>query len=166
MAYASLSDVFVRYRPITTMVGTAGYTVTSLEVSSVFIWQSEAYVDAWLARRYAVPLAVVNPLITQVTADLAIFHMLAEKLPDVPEFILQRKERCDAILKMLADGDMVIASATLASSANGSDYAWSANRGYDPIFSPVLRDINQRADPDRQEADYDARWPGDTDSNG
>lgn len=158
MAYAALSDVIVRYRPIQTMVGTGQFDVTSEDVSSVFIAQSEAYVDAWLARRYVVPLTIQSPLITQVTADLAIFHMMAEKLTNVPEFIDKRKDRADKILEMLAEGKMQISGATTVSSG-GDNEAWSTTTGYTPVFSPVLPDTLQRADHDRVEADADARWP-------
>lgn len=158
MAYAAISDVIVRYRPITTMVGTGQYDVTSEDVASVFIAQSESYVDAFLARRYVVPLTIQSPLITQVTADLAIFHMMAEKLTDVPEFIDKRKKRADDILEMLADGKMQISSASTVGSG-GDNEAWSSNVGYTPIFSPVLSELLQRSDHDRVEADADARWP-------
>lgn len=158
MAYAALRDVLVRYRPIETMVGTGQFEVTSEDVSSVFIAQSEAYVDAWLARRYVVPLTIQSPLITQVTADLAIFHMLAEKLTNVPEFIDKRKDRADKILEMLADGRMQVSSATTVSSGSDNE-AWSPNTSYTPVFSPVLPDNLQRADWDRIESDADARWP-------
>jgi phage gp36-like protein len=158
MPYATLSDVFVRYRPIETMVGTGQYEVTSEEVSSVFIAQSEAYVDAWLARRYVVPVSIQSPLITQVTADLAIFHMMAEKLTSVPEFIDKRKDRADKILEMLAEGKMQISSATTVSTG-GDNEAWSANTAYTPIFSPVLPDNLQRVDQDRVGYDADVRWP-------
>lgn len=158
MPYATLSDVLVRYRPIETMVGTGQYEVTSDDVTSVFIAQSEAYVDAWLARRYVVPVTIQSPLITQVTADLAIFHMMAEKLTNVPEFIDKRKDRADKILEMLAKGEMQISSATTVSTG-GDNEAWSSNMGYTPVFSPVLQDNLQRVDNDRVEADADARWP-------
>jgi phage gp36-like protein len=156
MAYATFSDVSVRYRPITTMIGTGPYDVTSEEVTSVYIAQSEAYIDAFLARRYQTPLTISSPLITQIASDLAIFHMIAEKLPSVPEFMDKRKERCDKILEMLANGDMQIGSASLVTSA-GDSYAWSSNMGHTPVFSPVLGDLYQRADPDRVRADKDAR---------
>lgn len=158
MPYATFSDVLVRYRPLATMVGTGEYDVTSEEVSSVYVAQAEAYVDAWLARRYQVPLTIQSPLITQVTADLAIFHMLAEKLPSVPEFMDKRRERCDSILKMLSEGHMQINSATTISSG-GDNFAWSTSQGYAPVFSPVLGDLDQRADRDRQEAERNVRWP-------
>jgi phage gp36-like protein len=155
MAYAAFSDVITRYRPLSTMVGTGAYDVTSLEVSSVFIWQSEAYVDAYLARRYSVPMtAPISPLITQVTADLAIFAMLAEKLPSVPEFIDKRRERAEGILGMIADGKLTITSASTVSS-QGDNFAWSATMGHHPIFSPVINELDQIADIDRVEAD---RW--------
>lgn len=156
MPYATFSDVTVRYRPITTMVGTGPFDVTSEEVSSVYIAQAESYVDGYLAVRYQVPLTVVSPLITQVTADLAIFHLVAEKLPQVPEFMDKRKERCDSILEMLAKGKMQIQSASLVGSA-GDSFAWSANMDHHPVFSPVLRDADQRVDEDRVNEDLTAR---------
>lgn len=156
MAYATYDDVTARYRPVTTMVGTGEFDVTTAEVASVYLAQAEAYVDGYLANRYQVPLTVASPLITQVTADLAIFHLLAEKLPQVPEFMDKRKDRCDDILKMLSDGKMRIQSATLVGSS-GDSYAWSSNMGYTPVFSPVLDDKHQRVDPDRVEADLVAR---------
>ena len=154
--YATLDDVFVRYRPNRTMVGSGDYDVSSSEVASVYVAQAQAYADAWLANRYEVPLSVVSPLITMVTADLAIFHMLAEKMPSVPDFMVERKKRADEILKMLVDGKMVIASASVVTSA-GDSYAWSPTMGQHPIFSPVLGELEQTADTDRVNTDRDDR---------
>ena len=156
MAYADLNDVLVRYRPIRTMIGSRDLNVTSVEVTSVYIAQAEAYVDAFLGNRFVVPFTGRPPLITQITSDLAIFFLLAEKTPSVPEFMDSRRQRADELLKMLADGELTISSATPVTSA-GDNYAWSSNMGYTPVFSPVLDELDQRVDSDRQRAELEAR---------
>jgi phage gp36-like protein len=156
LPYATYSDVIVRYRPLSTMIGTGPFDVTSLEVESVYIWQSEAYIDAFLGRKYVVPLASpVSPLITMIASDLAIHAMLAEKLTSIPEFMDKRKDRCDKLLEMLAAGDMSVTSATTVST--GDNFAWSTSLGHTPVFSPVLKDTDQRVDQDRVQEDRAAR---------
>ncbi len=148
MPYATLDDVLSRYRPITTMIGSGTYDVTSSEVASVYIAQTEAYINARLGQRFVVPFAENNPLITQIAADLSIFFLLAEKMPTVPDFMDKRRQRADDLLASLADGSLIIASATLVTSA-GDNFAWSPNMGRTPIFSPVLKPLDQRVDPNR-----------------
>jgi phage gp36-like protein len=57
--YATIDDVFGRYKPINTMVGIGSYDVTSVQVSSIFVADAESFVDAYLGARYEVPLAVI-----------------------------------------------------------------------------------------------------------
>src|SRR4051812_17426023 len=125
MAYATLDDILSRYRPVSTMIGSGGYDVTSAEVNSIYISQSEAYVDARLGQRFQVPFTISNPLITQITADLAIFFMLAEKMPSVPDFMDKRRQRAEDLLTALAEGNLVINSATMTGSS-GDSFAWSS----------------------------------------
>jgi phage gp36-like protein len=165
MAYADLSDILVRYRPIRTMIGSQDLKITSAEVTSVYVFQAEAYVDAYLGSRYQVPFAGKPPLITQITSDLAIFFMLAEKTPSVPDFMDARRQRADELLKQLADGELTIGSASLVTSA-GDSFAWSPNMGHTPVFSPVLGELDQLVDPDRVYADRDARGFRSRDRNG
>lgn len=134
MAYATFDNVLALYPPLSTMVGTGDYQVTTSEVASVYVWHAEAYIDAYLGKRYVVPLSGTNPLITQIASDLAIFNCLAEKLPTVPEFIDKRKRRCDSLLEKLAEGSLVLVGETEVTSA-GENYAYSPNVGVDPIFT-------------------------------
>ncbi len=164
MAYADLSDVLVRYRPVSSMIGSGAYDTTSSEVASIYIAQTEAYIDARLGQRFVVPFdAPVNPIITQIAADLAIFFLLAEKMPSVPDFMDRRRQRADDLLEQLANGSLIIASATLVASG-GDSFAWSSNMGRTPVFSSVLKPLDQRVDPNRVEDDLRARgyspWSG------
>lgn len=156
MPYATLTDVLARYRPITTMIGSESNDVSSTEITSQYIADAESFVDAFIGARYAVPLAFVPPLITQITSDLSIFNLAAEKLPRTPDFMQGRYDRCIKILEALRDGEMTLgASVTLI--ASGDNEAWSPTQGFHPIFSPILKDIDQRADVDYIEAEVDTR---------
>ena len=79
MSYATIDDIFQRYSPIHTVVGSADNMVDSLHVSSVFIADAESLVDGFISRRYEVPLSPVPNFITQITSDIAIFNILVEK---------------------------------------------------------------------------------------
>ena len=160
MPYATLADLLPRYRPIESMIGSGGYDISSSDVASVYISQVEAYVNAYLGQRYTTPFAEpVSPLITQITADLAIFFILAERMPSVPDFMDQRRQRADALLAQLAKGELLISSATTVTSA-GDSFAWSTNMGHTPIFSPVLGELHQRVDPERVIEEQVARGEG------
>lgn len=156
MTYATLDDVFIRYTPIKTMVGSGTNDVATTDITSVFLPSAESMVDAYIGTRYVTPLTVVPPLITQITADLAIFNLSAERLPRVPDFMQARYDRAMQNLAMLRDGKMTLgASVTVVT--NGNQEAWSPTTGYHPVFSPVLRDIDQRVDVDYVQAERDDR---------
>jgi len=148
MPYATLDDLLVRYRPIRTMIGSRDLNVTSTEVVSVYISQAEAYVDAYLGNRFVTPFETQQPLITQSTADLAIFFMLAEKAPGIPEFMDARRQRADELLKQIAKGELALRGATMVGTA-ANNFAWSPTMGRTPVFSPVLGELDQVVDEQR-----------------
>lgn len=160
MAYASIGDLMTRYRPISTMVGSGNYDVSSAEVSSVFIADAESYIDARLSVRYVTPLTSVNPLITRIACDLATHEMLAEKMPSIPDWMEMRFKRANDMLDQLVKGDLRLNSETLVGSA-GDSFAWSSTLGTHPIFSPVINELDQAADQVRVDADTNARLTDD-----
>lgn len=155
MSYAVLIDVFARYKPIKTMVGSEDLQVTSDDVSSIFINDAESLVDAYVSRRYETPLNPVPPLITQIASDLSIFNMLVEKLPSTPDFFQPRYDRAIKNLEMLRDGEMNLSSQTVVTS--GDQEAWSSTERYHPVFNPVLDPIDQRVDKDQVDQAKDDR---------
>lgn len=156
MAYATIGDIFSRYAPIYTMVGTGRSDVTSLEVSSIFIADAESFVNAHLGRRYTVPVAV-EPIVTMITADIAISNMMFEKLGELPNFMQPRYERAMMMLEKLSDGSLVLTSSSTSIVTTGDNFAWSTNIDYHSIFSPVLDELDQAADLDQIRADKDER---------
>jgi phage gp36-like protein len=155
MTYAVIDDVWKRYKPVQSIIGNTKTDISSSEVASIYIADAESFVDAYLARRYVVPLNPVPPLITQVTADLAIFNMLVEKQPDFEDFFQARYDRSMKTLENLRDGTMEITSQTLVTT--GDNEAWSDGQDYHPTFSPVLDPIDQAVDGDWVDADKDER---------
>lgn len=147
MAYATIVDVFGRFTPIRTMVGVGSYEVASAEVNSMFVADAESFVDAYIGSRYAVPVTPVPPLITQITSDLAIFNMLAEKQVKVPDHVQARYDRQVAILEQLRDGTMVLPSSVALATA-GDQEAWANNQDHHSTFSPILDELDQTADID------------------
>ena len=156
MAYATIDDVFARYAPIYTMVGTGTQDVTSLEVSSIFIADAESFMNTFLAKRYSTPVAT-EPVITMIAADLAISNMMFEKLGELPNFIQPRYERAMMMLEKLSMGDLVLTSNSTSIVTTGDNFAWSTNLDYHSIFSPVLDELDQAADRDQILADKDER---------
>jgi len=154
MAYASFESLLTRYKPVGTMIGAHSMSVSTADVSSVFILGAEGIIDGYLAARYAVPVPA-TPLITRIACDLATFDMMAEKLPQVPDFMIDRYNRSIKLLEMLRDGEMQLTSGTLVTS--GDQEAWSNNQGRHPIFSTVLDIENQGPDIDQVRADLDER---------
>lgn len=155
MPYCDFNDVMVRYPPLRTMVGTGDYQVTTNEVTSMYLPDGASLIDAMLATRYVVPITPSPQLLTMVNADLAIYRLLAEKLPSVPDFAQKRYDYSCDILKKLAEGKLQIQSAVVVLS--GDQFAWSPGEGYHPVFSPVLDDVCQRADLDFIIAEKDER---------
>lgn len=156
MAYATIDDVFARYKPIRTLVGVGSFQVSSDDVSSIFVLDAESFVDAYLSRKYETPITPVPAMITQVSTDLAIFNMMVEKQIQVPDAMQARYDRSVKTLEMLRDGEMTLpTSVTMVST--GDNEAWSAQQDYHSTFSPVLDELQQRVDEDWVEFDVDER---------
>lgn len=156
MAYATIDDVFARYAPINTMVGTGANDVTSVEVSSIFIADAESLMDTHLAKRYVVPV-YAEPVITMIATDLAISHMMMEKLGELPNFMQSRYDRAIGMLEKLSDGDLILTSGSTSVVTSGDNFAWSSTGSYHSIFSPVLGELDQSVDQDYIDAEKDAR---------
>jgi phage gp36-like protein len=156
VAYATITDIFGRYPPINTMVGTLANEVSSVNISSMYIADAESMVNAYLAARYTVPLAA-EPIITQITTDLAIFAMCTDRLPRVPEFMQGRYDRAMSHLEKLRDGAMILNPASQTLVSTGDNFAFSTTQSYHPVFSPVLHELDQQVDTDQVRYDRNVR---------
>ena len=158
MAYATIDDVTKRYRPIETVVGSGEFDVASVDVSSIYITDAEAFVNARLRDRYVVPFSSpVDQIITKITADLAICEIVRDKLTENPEFIQGRCDRAEKMLEDLRKGEMDLGSADLVTTNEGDIEVWSSTQDWHAVVSPVLDPLDQSEDRDRVESDQDDR---------
>ena len=156
MAYATITDVFARYKPIGSMVGAGSLDVSSDDVASIFISDAESFMNAFLAARYETPV-VAEPIVTMIASDFAIANMLFEKLGQLPDFMQGRYDRGLKYLEDLRDGKMLLNTASQTLLSSGDNEAWSSTGSYHTIFSPVLNELDQAVDRDHVNADRDAR---------
>jgi hypothetical protein len=156
MPYAGFDDVFKRFPAIKTMVGTGVSDVETLDVASVYVAGAEGVVDAYLASRYVVPLAT-SPLITKITCDIAIYDLGVDRMPRIPEWMQKRYDMSIQLLEKLRDGDMLLNPQSYTTVTTGDNEAWSSTASYHPVFSPVLKDIEQSEDRDFVDYERDAR---------
>lgn len=145
MPYATIDNVFARYRPISTMVGSSDLDVPSVDVSTIFIAGAESFINAFLAARYIVPVTT-EPLITDLSADIAISNMLMERNGRLPEFMQTRYDRNLEILKALRDGEMRLTAASTQLVSSGDSFAFSTTQSYHSIFGVTLHEADQKVD--------------------
>lgn len=156
LPYATIDDIFKRYKPIGSMVGAGSLDVTSDDVSSVFIADAESFINAHIAVRYEVPVTA-EPLITQMASDLAISNMIFEKHGAIPDFIQGRYDRALGYLDKLAEGKMLLVGSGTTQVSTGDSEAWSSTGSFHPIFHPALDPLDQAADRDYIDQGRDER---------
>lgn len=156
-AYATFDDVIKRYNPLTTMIGSGETEVSTVDISSIYVADAEGLVNAYLGAKYSTPLNMPEPLITRLAADIAIYKVLEDRASRVPEIAANRYTDACSILGMLRDGKMVLTNSQTDITSGGDWEAFGTTAEYHPVFSPVLRDVDQRADRDQITADRDER---------
>lgn len=135
MSYATHDDVFKRYGMSTTLVGTQATDVQTVDIDSVYLADAESYINAFLRPRYSIPL-VTEPLITGLCSDIAIYRMVEDRCPRIPDICEKRWINANSTLCMLRDGVMQLGSSTLVTS--GDQEAWSNVLSYSgPVFMPI-----------------------------
>lgn len=143
--YADPSDVFLRYPPVTTMVGTGAMDVATTAISSIYIADAESYVNAYLRARYVIPLSP-EPIITQITTDIAIYRMIEDHAPRIPDLAEKRWTNANSTLCMLRDGYMLLDTNSQTLVTTGGDQeVWGSNQDdCGPVFKPAEEIVSWR----------------------
>lgn len=125
MPYATPDDVIKRYNPINTMLGTGSLQVSTTDIASVYIQDAESIINAYLARRYVLPLNP-EPILTDLASDIAVYRVLSDRAPRIPDFMDKRYTNAMSMLQMLRDGGMdLTASSGVTINSGGDQFAWS-----------------------------------------
>jgi phage gp36-like protein len=148
MPYSSVDDLYKAYPK----VHTVGLTPEEL---TVFIVRADALIDGYLGQRYAVPFAstpgATPPLIRMLSTDLAMMDVV-DRWPNTPDWIIRRIERAQEVLKMIAEGIMVVVGPdgglTDVRTDIGMIRSNTADAGYVPTFQSVPT-LDERFDPNR-----------------
>lgn len=157
MAYATIDEVLNRYPPAKTMVGSGMNEVATLDISSIYVFGAAGIVDGYLGAKYVTPITMPQALITQVTADIALYKLCEDKMPRIPDFAERRYNNSIAILEALRDGKMTLGNSTPLVTVGGDNEAWSSTGSFHPVFSTVLGELDQKVDRDQIVAEKSIR---------
>lgn len=155
MAYSSVDQIFAAFPPALSAVGVGSFDVSTTQVSSYYIYTADGLIDGYISARYEVPVAGAQPLLTKLSCDLVIYDMFRDKNLKVPDFMQDRYDAAIDTLKMIAGGKIKLPGGIDVTT--GDNFAFSTTKGYHPVFSPVLDDIDQAADRDLIERDRNER---------
>lgn len=146
--YSTINDVFKRYPMIENVVGSGDLLVPSADVSSIYIADGDSIINAYLSRRYVVPLTA-EPLLTWISADIAIYRLIEDKLPRFPDAVLKRYTNAMSMLVGIQEGRMDLNSSQIVSSGGDQD-AWSSAGSFaGTVFAPAesLTNVGSLFDP-------------------
>lgn len=141
-----MPSVVCSYQSVPGLVSQYPYLVTSAaNVSSgslaQFISDAQSVVNSKLAKRFALPITVESPLLTQLTTELAIidlcrkrimFHFSKEDLSKAG--ILSRYEEVMKQLADLADGTTELLTDAGSVMASANREFWTTTIGRNPTF--------------------------------
>src|SRR6516164_1346580 len=125
---------------------------------------AQAEVKAYIAGRYALPLANPVPLLTRIATDLAIYFVWTARPFTPPPRVVEtawplRYQNAIALLVNIQAGQMALVDVTgviVTPGVVGS--AWSSTMNYQPTFADGLDDRISRGDPDKEEAAKNSRY--------
>lgn len=104
------------------------------------IARADAEIDTWCAQRYLVPLAIVPPIISGLSADLAIYYLYSRIVETIPEARAAAHKNALSLLKAISAGQVTLSAATPpepAASGSGASFV-----GADRVMSRTsLRDM-------------------------
>lgn len=149
MAYSKVDDVrFIWHRVLT----------TNLDVDEVasFITQADGLIDAFLSRRYTVPIAATPEttprIVRDISATLALLDII-DRSPGTAEWVVRKIERAQKLLEMLASGELGIPGVVELTTIGGIQ---SSTADYIPTFG-VQPSLDETVDPQRAEDEADER---------
>jgi phage gp36-like protein len=107
MPYATLTDLAARFgdEELTQLTDRLGTGVVDADVAQAALAEADAEIDAYLAGRYALPLAAVPPILVRLACDIARYRLAT----DTPlEEVRKRYEDARRLLENLAAGRVTL----------------------------------------------------------
>lgn len=99
------------------------------------IARADTEIDAWCGSRYQVPFVVVPPVIVELSADIAVYHLYARKAEKVPESRAADRKNAVKLLEQFAKGTVSLGVAQLPPAASEDIQVRPTVRTPERIFS-------------------------------
>ncbi len=134
MAYSTLSDIKERIPERVIIQLTDDDKIGAVDLAKVdaAIAQADARIDAYCGKRYQVPFATVPAIITEISADLAVYYIYSRKAEKIPEARAERHKAQIDLLKDIAKGVVTLGAEPVPEPKSGVSASYSGN---DRLFS-------------------------------
>ena len=135
--YANWDNVTDRYPK-------AGSFVGSVEMQDSYIAGAEAIINAYISKRFDVPISGEPPLLQDLTVDLTYCKLAFNKDKGVPKL----KESVLDMLKMIMSGELLLLDSDGEQVTDYGQATWSSEGDYNMTHSE-LGPLDDLIDPDR-----------------
>jgi len=105
MAYATLADLVSRHGEdeLAQLTDRVGAGVPDATIVERALTDADAEIDGYLASRYAMPLAIVPPVLARIACDIARYRLWADR---ASEEVRRRYEDARRVLESIARGQV------------------------------------------------------------
>jgi len=131
MSYASQQGIVDRYgeEALLLLADRDGDGLVDPDVIGQALADSEAEIDAYLAARYQLPLAVVPAVLTRLAVDIVVYRLAADAGPATEER-RQRYEDAVDLLRRISRGEASLGLSEAPASTGGGVHMTSAPRRF------------------------------------
>jgi phage gp36-like protein len=109
VSYATITSVLQNFPKLPQTSTAAGYSVT-VQVVGNHVTRSDALVDAYVAKRYALPLSKVPPILRAVSDDICTYYtfrsFFTQDNSNRIDYFAELKNDALETLKMIGNGDL------------------------------------------------------------
>ncbi|MDD3610466.1 MAG: DUF1320 domain-containing protein [Halothiobacillaceae bacterium] len=131
MSYATLADMSVRFgeAALIELTDRTGVGHIDMSVLDEALADAAAEIEGYLTGRYALPVAVVPPLLARIACDIARYRLAAER---ASEEMRARYEDARKMLHAIADGRVRLGIAPALSAVPGAGGSLEVVTGHRP----------------------------------
>ncbi|ADU63405.1 MAG: DUF1320 domain-containing protein [Pseudodesulfovibrio sp.] len=131
MSYATETDIIARYGQdqLLVLADRDGDGLADAEVIAGGLADADAEIDAYLAKRYDLPLAEVPPVLTRLAVDIAVYRM-CDTDAMATEGRRKRYEDAVSLLRRIGTGEIALGQQPEPQTSSGSASVVSAPRTF------------------------------------
>jgi phage gp36-like protein len=125
MPYCTLADIRERIPDKVIIQLTDDARTGDIDAARVAaaIARADGEIDAWCGTRYRVPFATAPPVIGQLSADMAVYHLYARKAEKIPDTRAAGYKNAVELLKEISRGNVSLGAEGTAEGRTGGGAA-------------------------------------------